>query len=148
MSGNYDETIRRMIKEINALKEEQKRLAAQTRLFQIMNVNTPAQITANQNDYDPGDYDFLVLSTDASRNISGFAGGVDGRKLYLMNSGAQNIVLLHNSGLSTQGNRLRCPGAVSYTMTTNGTGTKTRAELIYIISGGVGFWNVMFGSAP
>lgn len=146
--GQYDETIRQMMRNIQRIEEEQKRLAAQTRLFNILNVNTPSQITSNQDNYDPGDYDYLRLTSDASRNISGFSGGVNGRVLYLMNGGTQNIVLLHNSGLSVAGNGIRCPGAASYTMTPNTTGTKTRVILVYMVDPSGGFWNVFAGSAP
>jgi hypothetical protein len=144
MNQNYDEIIRQMMKEINALKEEQNRLAAQTHLFTILNVNTPAQITANQNDYDPGDYDLLRLSTDASRNITGISGGVTGRALYLVNSGSFNIVLVHASALSQSANRFSNPGGVNHTMTPTATGTRSRALLIYTGTG----WALMFESAP
>jgi len=144
MNQQYDEIIRNLMKEINALKAEQKRFAAQRPLYQILNINSPAQITANQNDYDPGDYDLLRLTTDASRNITGISGGVLGRSLYLFNSGSQNIVLVHESALSVATNRINTPGAVNHTMTPGATGTRSRLQLIYTGTR----WSLMFESAP
>ncbi len=70
---------------------------------------SPAQITANQNDYNPtglADAAVLRLSTDASRNITSIAGGADGRVLLIHNVGAFNIVLKDDDGATgTAGNR-------------------------------------------
>lgn len=69
---------------------------------------TPSQITANQNDYNPTSLStasLLRLSTDASRNITGIAGGADGRILTLLNVGSFPIVLVDASTSSTAGNR-------------------------------------------
>lgn len=57
---------------------------------------SPAQITANQNDYAPtgaGTNTVWRLNSDASRNITGIGGGTDGRVLVLINIGSFNIVL-------------------------------------------------------
>lgn len=145
MSKNYDEIIGRMMKEIQFLKDEQRRFSAQTKLFQILNVNAPAQLTADQNNYDPGDFDLLLLTSDASRTITGISGGVSGRVLYLTNNGsAANIVLAHQSASSSASNRLALPGGVSHTMTPNPTGTRTRCVLIYTEER----WRLHFESAP
>jgi hypothetical protein len=69
---------------------------------------TPAQITADQNDYNPtglSTASTLRLSSDASRNITGLAGGADGRIFVLHNVGANAIVLKDESASSTAGNR-------------------------------------------
>lgn len=69
---------------------------------------SPSQITANQNDYNPAnlaDATILRLSSDASRTITGLAGGADGRILAIHNIGAQNIVLADESGSSSAANR-------------------------------------------
>lgn len=72
---------------------------------------TPAQITSNQNDFSTTDTDgnnvgVLRLSSDASRTITGLADGATGRFLYLMNVGANNIVLANQSGSSVAANRV------------------------------------------
>jgi hypothetical protein len=74
---------------------------------------SPAQITANQNDYNPTGLStatVLRLNTDASHNITGLAGGADGRMIYVHNVGAQNIVLVDESASSTAANRFALSG--------------------------------------
>src|SRR3990167_475365 len=67
---------------------------------------TPAQITANSNDYNIQSKDCLRLATDASRNITGFNGGFDGKFLYIFNVGSFNIVLANQSASSVAANRI------------------------------------------
>ena len=67
---------------------------------------SPAQITANQNNYDIEANNFLRLSTDASRTISGFSGGAPGRFLYIVNVGSFNIVLSDQDTNSSATNRI------------------------------------------
>ncbi len=65
---------------------------------------SPTQISSNQNNYNPTGLDtatVLRLSTDASRIISGIAGGTDGRALTLLNVGSNNIVLADDSASSS-----------------------------------------------
>lgn len=69
---------------------------------------SPAQITANTDNYNPtglATTRVLRLSTDASRNLTGIAGGVAGRRLTVLNVGAQDLVLM-NDVTSTAANRL------------------------------------------
>lgn len=75
---------------------------------------TPAQITANTNNYVPLNpstglvipaVDILRLLTDASRDITGLSlSQVDGQQMVIINVGAQNIVL-KNDVTSTAANR-------------------------------------------
>jgi len=68
----------------------------------------PAQITADQNDYAPAGFAttfVLHVSSDASRNITGLAGGADGRVIVIENNGTQNIVLKDESASSLAANR-------------------------------------------
>jgi len=78
-------------------------------------VNTPAQITGNQDNYDPGQYGWLRLSTDASRNITGFTGGAEGRELWLTNVGSFNIVLVEQA-TSTAANQIITGTGANVTM--------------------------------
>ena len=80
--------------------------ATQIPLYDVRNENTPSQITANQDNYDPGEYDVLRLSSDASRNITGISGGKMGRWMTLINTGSNNIVLIHQSTSSLAANRM------------------------------------------
>lgn len=69
---------------------------------------SPAQITADQNDYSPAGLSAastLRLSSDASRNITGLAGGAAGRLILIHNVGANAIVLKDESAGSTAANR-------------------------------------------
>lgn len=74
---------------------------------------TKTQLVANTDNYVIGTGVFFRLSTDASRNITGLAGGIsggvsapaiDGRLIYVRNIGAQNIVL-KNLTTSTSANQ-------------------------------------------
>jgi hypothetical protein len=83
---------------------------------------SPAQITANQNNYNPTDLStsaILRLSTDASRTLTGLAGGSDGRVVVIHNVGSFDLVLAHESGSSTAANRFVLPGAASLTLAAN-----------------------------
>ena len=68
----------------------------------------PAQITADQDDYNPAGLasaSVLRLSSDASRSIAGLAGGGDGRVMAIVNAGANPIVLKDASTSSGAANR-------------------------------------------
>lgn len=107
---------------------------------------TPTQIVANTNDYAPTGFStatVLRLSTDASRNITGLAGGADGRIIVVYNVGAQNIVLKAEDAASSAANRFSLSGDVTLsalqglTLAYDPTG----------IGGGTGRWR-MIGSNP
>ncbi|NUU41371.1 hypothetical protein [Tardiphaga robiniae] len=68
----------------------------------------PAQITANQNDYNPTDLSIaetILLNSDAARTITGIAGGAFGRNIKLINRGSFEITLANSSASSTAANR-------------------------------------------
>ncbi len=72
--------------------------------------DTPTQITANQNNYNPGTQFYIQrLSSDASRDITGInPGGVtvqEGQSWLFVNVGSFNIVLKHESASSSAANR-------------------------------------------
>jgi hypothetical protein len=69
---------------------------------------SPAQITSNQNNYAPtghADAFRFRLSSDASRDLTGIAGGALGRIIVLQNIGSFPIILRNDNGASTAGNR-------------------------------------------
>jgi hypothetical protein len=79
---------------------------------------SPSQITANQNDYNPTGLSsaaVLRLSTDASRNLTGLAGGGDGRTVVIQNIGSHNLVLLNQSGGSSAANRFALAANITLT---------------------------------
>lgn len=67
---------------------------------------SPAQITANQNNYSLGTGVFVRLDSDASRDITGFSGGSDGRMVILANVGSNDIVIKYDDSNSTAANRI------------------------------------------
>lgn len=79
-----------------------------TGTFTLSGDITPAQITADQNNYNPTGLSgatVLRLNSDAARNITGLSGGSDGRLLIVYNVGSFNIVLKDESSSSTAANR-------------------------------------------
>ena len=66
---------------------------------------SPSQITADQNNYNPGTGWFQRWSSDASRNVTGLVAGTDGQIIEIWNVGSQNIVLVNESASSTAANR-------------------------------------------
>lgn len=82
---------------------------------------SPAQITGNQNDFNPtglSTASVLRLTCDAGVNLTGLAGGGDGRVLIVRNVGTNDLTLVGDSASSTainrfnwSGNRVVRPGA-------------------------------------
>jgi len=69
---------------------------------------TPAQITADQNNYNTSGFAgaaVLRLASDALRRITGLAGGIDGRLLSIVNAGGHPLVLANASTASSAANR-------------------------------------------
>jgi hypothetical protein len=105
-----------------------------------LTVNTPAQITADQNDYDPGAYDLLRLTTDATRTITGIAGGYPGRSIWLTNTGSFDYLLSNQNASSTATNRIVGPYGGDVLVKPGRS-----VELIY--DGTTGRWRPSSGSA-
>ena len=69
---------------------------------------SPAQITADQNNYNPTGFataETIRLSSDATRNITGLTAGTDGDFITIFNIGSFNIVLNNEHASSTAANR-------------------------------------------
>lgn len=69
---------------------------------------SPAQITASQNNYNPASLSsaaILRLDSDATWEITGLAGGADGRLMVLVNVGAFGITITDEDASSTAANR-------------------------------------------
>jgi hypothetical protein len=80
------------------------------------NILSPLQFTSTVNDYAPNGIDqanVLRLSSNATRTLTGIAGGVDGRVLLLMNVGNFDIDLENEGGTSTSSNRFKLTGNLS-----------------------------------
>lgn len=69
---------------------------------------TPPQITADQNNYAPTNLAnniILRLDTDATRTLTGLAGGSDGRIIEIVNVGANSLILSNQNAASSSTNR-------------------------------------------
>ena len=66
----------------------------------------PAQITSDQNNYTTTGTSFLFLTSDASRTITGFANGTDGKYLTIYNGGGFDIIVAHQNTSSLAANRV------------------------------------------
>jgi len=111
-----NDILEELVRRVSTLERKLKTVELEREKYSIYNVNTPDQLTANVNDYDIGDYDILFMNSDASRNISGLDGGLMGRRLIIDVFGSNDIVILHNSGLSSAENRISTPTAASVTL--------------------------------
>ena len=105
--------------------------------FVLSGILSPAQITADQNDYDPtglANAAVLRLSTDASRNLTGLAGGATGRVIVIENIGSNALVLKDDSSSSIAANRialsadLTLRGDQSVILQYDGTSARWRAH--------------------
>lgn len=82
-------------------------------------VITPATITGDQNDYNPGVGEIVRLSSDAARSITGFVSGASGGRRIWVNVGAFNITLKHQDAASAAANRLLCQGGADIVLPAN-----------------------------
>jgi hypothetical protein len=83
---------------------------------------SPAQITANQNNYTPTASLHQRWSSDASRNVTGLTfavAQVDGQAHVIINAGSNNIVLVHESASSTAANRFTSSTGADITLSAN-----------------------------
>ncbi len=90
-------------------------VAKASQSFALTGILTPAQITANTNDYAPTDLataSTLRLNTSGIFNITGLTGGAAGRVLVLHNVGASPFILIPESASSTAANRFSASGEV------------------------------------
>jgi len=81
--------------------------------FELIGTLTPPIIIADQDNYNPtglSTASTLRISTTASRNITGLAGGSDGRIFTLHNIGSFNYTLVDESASSIAGNRFALTG--------------------------------------
>lgn len=108
----------------------------------------PAQIVANQNDYQLAQNNnqrgVVLLDSDAARNITGidssFGFSQDGERITLVNLGSFNITLTHQDVLSLAANRFISPSGVSYVL-----GPNESCE-IYYLDDGTDRWLILWGS--
>lgn len=90
----------------------------------VADVATPAQLTGNVNNYNPGLAKLIKVSTDgaADHSITGLAGGFAGAEVLIMNVntstlGTQNVAFPHLDAGSSAINQFENPGGVPVTQT-------------------------------
>jgi len=88
--------------------------------------NTPATLTSNTNDWAIPDYAFVRVGSDGAYNITGMAGGVDGRRVVICNVVGFNLTFTNNDVLSSVGNRFTHDSAASIVL-----GSDESIEYIY-----------------
>jgi hypothetical protein len=86
-------------------------------------VNTPAQITVDQNNYTLANAVIFRLSSNASRNITGFAGGSNGRTITIINVGLNSIALQNQSASSAVNNRIITGTGLALTLAADNVAT-------------------------
>jgi hypothetical protein len=76
--------------------------------------NAPTALAANTNDWALSTaHSYFKVSSSANVNVTGIANGADGRVIMLVNTGANNLVLLSENAGSTAANRFHFPGGDS-----------------------------------
>jgi hypothetical protein len=85
-------------------------------------VESPAEITANRNNYEPGaGKDIFRLTANAARNITGIVARNDGDAILLINVDSTDaITLKHASADSTDVNRILVPWEGDYVLAAKG----------------------------
>jgi len=101
----HDDTLLRIIKDLNDVRSALRRVVATLPLYDIDNENTPAVITTDQDNYVPGNYDVLKLQSSKSVSITGIRNGVRGRNLRIFNIGSFPIYFIEESTDSLPENR-------------------------------------------
>lgn len=109
-------------------------------------VISPAQLTANTNDWNPtglATADVIRVSTDDSRDLTGIVAPAAAKVLYLLNVGTQEIVLIHDA-TSTAANRIICPETSDVTLAEGESAvlvydtTSARWRVVAFVGGGAG----------
>lgn len=84
-------------------------------------VTSPAEITANTNNYEPGDGDIFRLTADGAYNLTGVVARASGEALLLINIGSTHaITIKHASDDSTDVNRILVPWEGDYVLSAKG----------------------------
>lgn len=107
----------RLVRDVNDIRSALRRVVSNLPLFDIANENTPTQLTVDQDNYVPGNYDILRLSSSQAVAITGFSGGLKGRSLRLFNVGSFEITLSYQSASSLAANRIISPTATDIILT-------------------------------
>lgn len=111
----HDDLLLRLLKRVEEISAALRRVTVNLPLYDVANENTPAQLTANQNNYVIGNYDILRLSANKTVRITGLRGGIKGRSLRIYNIGDNALLLPDQDAGSDAENRFKFPeGRIGY----------------------------------
>jgi len=93
---------------------------------------SPAQITGNTNDWNPGVGSFVRMTSDATYNLTGILAGVDGQIKTIVNVGGFAMTFISGSGSSAAANRMELGGSrtVNQSITLQYDATSSRWRLV------------------
>lgn len=78
-----------------------------------------ANLDSNKDNFAIGSGTFIRMQSDASRQVTGFTGGLDGRQIMIRNFGTNNIVFMISSGSSTAANQFLFSTGTNITVASN-----------------------------
>lgn len=84
-----------------------------------LSIRTVAPIVADQDDFGTGTTVVQRISSTVPIDITGFAGGVDGRMIIILNWNVQLITLKHLDVGSASANRMQLPGSADIVLSQN-----------------------------
>jgi len=110
MPTRHDDMILRILRDMSDIRSALRRVVSNLPLYDIANENTPTQLSASQNNYVPGNYDVLRLSSSRAVSLTGLRNGVKGRAIRIFNVGEYSIFIPHLSNNSLSANRFKLQG--------------------------------------
>jgi len=104
------ELLKDIVRQIEELKTEQRRLASLKPLYNVWNMDTiGTPLAADANNYAVGDYDLIFIAPTANRIINGLTGGVKGRFLIVKNQSTFTLTFTNQNASATAENRILTP---------------------------------------
>lgn len=144
--NNYDAIIQGLTREVMALREEVERISKLTPLYDMKNVDGYANLTADQNNYALGTFDFIKLNPTANRTINGMTNGYKGRTLYLKNvSNSFTISFTNQNASAILENRITTPTVATVVLAVRQTAVFVYDSDPYYI--GTNLWVMIFPTA-
>ena len=127
---NLNDPLLQIIKRLDALETEQRRLASLEPLFPIWNLAEQEALTADQTNYALRDYGIIQLVPTANRIIRGITNGYRGRILFLRNDNASFTITLNNQDAAAVAeNRIVTPSNANVVL-----GTRQTAIFFYRVA--------------
>lgn len=123
LEDQYKSTIHELVQRVLKLEKWKRDSTGDSPLFDIANEHTPNIIGGDQNDYDPGFYDVLRVSSATNISITGLSRGQKGRFLEFINVGTGRLTFTHEDASSIAANRISTPYGEAVVLLTNARAT-------------------------